>query len=461
MSGLWKDIIGSIKGSEYDFTKMRLSRSIILLAIPMVLEMIMESLFALFDIIFVSKLGAEATATVGITESLMTIIYAVGMGLGTATTSIVARRIGEHNEKKASRSAFQAIILGIFISIPFLFAGVFYSSDILRLMGASLDVQQSGSLYTGIMIGSNVIVILLFINNSIFRSAGDAMISMIVLITANLINIILDPLLIFGIGPFPELGVEGAAYATCIARGIGILIQFYFFVVKKRKIKINMESIGIDFKIIGRLLKLSVGGVGQLLISTTSWVALYRIMNEFGDETVAGYTIAIRIVIFSILPAWGLSNAASTLVGQNLGAKQIQRAERSVRVISVVNMAFLFFIGVVSFFGANIFIPLISQDINVIQAGVLCLKTLSFGYIFFALGMVMSQALNGAGDTFTPTLINFLCFWVIEIPLAYVLSLYTGMDEKGIFLAIVISESLLGIFAWFAFRRGKWKLREV
>ncbi len=461
MSDLFKDIVESIKGIEQDFTRMRLRRSVILLAIPMVLEMIMESLFALADIVFVSRLGPEATATVGITESLMTIIYAIGMGLSMATTGIVARRIGENRPVMAARSATQSILLGGILSIPFFVAGTFYSREILNMMGASHGVQSTGAAYTSLMIGSNVIIMLLFINNAIFRSAGDAMISMIVMVSANLINIVLDPCLIFGLGPFPRLGVTGAAVATIIGRGTGVTLQFYMFFKQKRRIQLNRNAMVVDLKIIFRLLKLSLGGIGQFLIATTSWVGLYRIMTGFGDNVVAGYTIAIRLIIFSLLPAWGLSNAASTLVGQNLGALKPGRAERAVWVIARVNISFLLIVGVCFFFLSTPIVSAISMDADVREAGILCLKILCFGYGFYGLGMVMSQAFNGAGDTFTPTLVNFACFWMLEIPLAYYLSMKMGMNETGIFISIVIAESMLGILATLLFRRGKWKLREV
>ena len=461
MANIFNEIIESIKGAEQDFTRMKLRRAVILLAIPMVMEMIMESLFALFDIIFVSRLGAEATATVGITESLMTIIYSVGMGLAMATTGIVSRRIGEKKKKEASVSAFQSIFLGILVSVPFFISGIFFSKDILKLMGASQGVINNGSAYTAIMLGSNTIIMLLFINNAIFRSAGDAMVSMLVMIFANMINIILDPCLIFGLGPFPELGVTGAGIATCTGRTLGVMMQFYVYSKKNRKISLSRQAIRIDFKIIKKLLKLSMGGIGQFLIATTSWVGLYRIMTEFGDNVVAGYTVAIRIVIFSLLPAWGLSNAASTLVGQNLGAKRSDRAEKSVWTISVINMLFLFVVGVVFYFASNTIVSLITPVEQIREVGILCLKILSFGYVFYALGMVTLQAFNGAGDTYTPTLLNFICFWIIEIPLAYIISVQFGMNEKGVFLAIVVAESCLGILGLLSFKKGKWKLREV
>ncbi len=461
MSNLIKDIIDSIKGTEQDFTKMKLGRSIILLAIPTVLEMMMESLFAICDIFFVSRLGAEATATVGITESLMTIVYAIGMGLSMATTSIVSRRIGEHKFLKASISAFQAILLGVLISFPFFTVGAIAPKQILAFMGASNLVIETGYIYTGILIGSNVIILLLFINNAIFRSAGDAIVSMFVLFFANLLNIILDPCFIFGFGPFPELGITGAAVATSIGRGLAVILQFYLFIRKKRKIQITKNTVLVDLKIIARLIKLSVGGISQFLIATSSWVGLYMIMTKLGDEVVAGYTIAIRVIIFSILPAWGLSNAASILVGQNLGAKQPKRAEHSVWIISLVNMAFLSLVGICFYFAAPLIMQIFTNEKDILDVGVLCLQILCFGYLFYALGMVMSQAFNGAGDTYTPTLLNLICFWIVEIPLAYYLSSVALMNEKGVFISILIAESMLGIFSLLLFKRGKWKTKVV
>ncbi|MFO7656583.1 MAG: MATE family efflux transporter [Bacteroidales bacterium] len=461
MTNIIRDIFESLKGTEQDYTRMKLRRAIVLLAIPMVIEMIMESLFALTDIYFVAKLGAEATATVGITESLMTIIYSIGMGLAMATTGIVSRRIGEKHPKEASKSAVQAIIIGLIVSIPFFIAGTFYSRQILELMGSSQAVINDGNKYASILIGSNVIIMLLFINNAIFRSAGDAMMPMVVMIIANLINIILDPCLIFGWGPFPELGLTGAAIATCIGRGIGVLLQLYILMRKNRRIYIGLQSLTVDLKIIVKILVLSIGGIGQFLIATTSWVFLYRIMTEFGDHVVAGYTIAIRLLIFSLLPAWGLSNAASTLVGQNLGAKQPERAERSAWMISYVNMAFLSVVGIIFYFGSEFFVPLFTPDQHIREVGIACLKILSFGYLFYGLGMVMSQSFNGAGDTFTPTLVNFICFWVIEIPLAYLLALEFNLGAEGVFLSVVIAESLLGILSFILFKRGRWKFREI
>jgi putative MATE family efflux protein len=461
MSRLWNDIIESIKGTEQDFTRGKIGRAILLLSIPMVLEMVMESVFAVADIFFVSKLGADAVATVGITESLMTIIYAIGMGLSMATTGMIARRIGEKKSEEASETAVQALFLAIISSLIIAIPGFIFSSGILKMMGGSQWVIIQGKNYTGIMLGANLVVMLLFINNAIFRSAGDAAISMRVLWIANILNIILDPCFIFGLGPFPKMGVTGAALATTIGRGVGVLYQFYLLTKGKGRIRIYRNIIQFKPKIMFRLLNLSAGGIGQFIISTSSWVGLYRIMAAFGSEVLAGYTIAIRIVIFSLLPSWGMSNAAATLVGQNLGARQPSRAEKSVWITGFINTGFLLIVAFIFLSIPEKLVAFFTTDEAIVIVAVDCLRIISLGYIFFSFGMVMSQAFNGAGDTNTPTVLNFICFWLIEIPLAWILSHTMGLNERGIFLAIVISESLLGVLGIILFRRGKWKLKEV
>jgi len=442
---LLKDIRESVTGTEQDFTTGSIGRAILLLSIPMVLEMVMESIFAVVDIFFVSKLGADAVATVGITESLITIIYAIAIGLSMSTTAIIARRIGEKDPERASKSTVQAILVGIFISIPFMILGIFFASDLLQLMGASSKIVGTEYKYTMIMLAANVIIMLLFIINAVFRAAGDASLAMRVLWVANLINIILDPCLIFGLGPFPEMGVAGAATATTIGRGIGVIYQFYLLQQKNRRIHVRKRHIKIDFAIMKRLIRISLGGIGQFLISTSSWVILVRIMAVFGSEALAGYTIAIRIIMFSILPSWGMSNAAATLVGQNLGAKKPERAEKSVWISSIINMIFLGMIAIVFLSYSEVLVRFFTDDSLVIQSGSSCLKILSYGYLAYALGMVMLQAFNGAGDTTTPTIMNLFCFWLLEIPLAYSLSLPLGIGDKGVYIAIVIAESILGI----------------
>lgn len=458
---LWIDIKNSIKGIEYDFTQGSIGKAILLLSIPMVLEMAMESIFAVTDIFFVAKIGPEAVATVGLTESMLTIIYAIAAGLSMATTAIVARRTGEKESEKASGAAAQAIIVGITISIPFVLLGFFYSNTLLSLMGASSNIIHTMSGYTKITLSLNFIVMLLFIINAVFRGAGDAAISMRVLWVANLLNIILDPLLIFGIGPFPQMGVAGAAIATCTGRGIGVLYQLYQLHFRGNRIKLKVKHWHLNFSVIKRLYRLSVGGIGQYLIATASWIGLMRIMSEFGSEALAGYTIAIRIIIFSLLPSWGMSNAAATLVGQNLGAKKAERAERSVWITALINMFFLIFVGIIFYFFAPVLVSLFTNEQNVIQTGTQCLRIISFGYLFYSWGMIMTQAFNGAGDTMTPTYLNFVCFWIVEIPLAWYLSMVINLHETGVFLAIVIAESLLGLLGIWVFRCGRWKHQKV
>ncbi len=461
MRNIWKDIVESIRGTEQDFTTGSIGRAIFLLSIPMVLEMLMESVFAIVDIFFVSRLGAGAIAIVGITETLMTIIYALGIGLSMATTALVARRIGEKDKKGAAESAVQAILVGLILSTLLAIPAAMLSKEILALMKTEPEVIEAGSAYTTIMLACNGVIMLLFIINAVFRSAGDAAISMRVLFLANIINIILDPCLIFGLGPFPELGIKGAAIATTIGRGIAVLYQFYLLFDGKHRIQLAYRHIVIKSQVMFKLLRLSIGGVGQFLIATTSWIFLMWIMATFGKEAQAGYTIAIRIFVFTLLPSWGMSNAASTMVGQNLGAKQPNRAERSVWISAFTNMIFLMLVGIVFLSIPGILVSIFSSETEVLTVGVLCLKTLSYGFIFYALGMVMSQAFNGAGDTTTPTILNFICFYIIEVPLAYILAIKAGMQEMGVFLAITIAESLLGILSMIIFRQGRWKLREV
>jgi putative MATE family efflux protein len=458
---LWRDIIESIRGSEQEYTTGSIGRAILLLSIPMVLEMVMESVFAVVDIFFVSKLGAEAVATVGLTESMLTIVYAISIGLAMATTAVVSRRVGEKNYEGAAVATVQAILSGIIVSVIIAIPGIFYSSELLLMMGASDEVVETGSLFTQIMISSNIIIMLLFIINAVFRGAGDAAYAMRILWIANIINIILDPCLILGLGPFPELGVTGAAVATAIGRGTGVVLQIILLLKRSGRIKISRAQIRFDFPVMRRLLRLSLGGIGQFLIATSSWIGLMRIMAVFGSEALAGYTIAIRIIVFSILPSWGMSNAAATLVGQNLGAKKPERAEKSVWVSAFVNMAFLCGIGALFLSIPEFLIRLFTEEEKIVEIGAQCLRYLSFGYPFYAFGMVMTQAFNGAGDTTTPTILNFICFWLVEIPLAYLLALQLNLSEPGVFLAIISSESLLGVLGIIVFRRGKWKLREV
>jgi putative MATE family efflux protein len=457
----FRDVREAVSGTEQDFTEGKLSRAILLLSIPAVLEMIMESVFVIVDIYFVSKLGADAVATVGITESVVTIIYAIAIGLGAATTSMVSRRIGEKKPDAASTTAFQAILTGLIVSVLIGLPGAIFSRNLLEAMGASKNIVDNMSGYTMIMLGGNVVIMMLFIINAIFRSAGDAAVAMKVLWIGNIINIILDPCLIFGLGPFPHLGVMGAAVATNIGRGTAVIVQFYLLFYGKKRISLSKKHLSVNFKIMARLLKLSIGSIGQNLIGTTSWIALVRIISSFGSEVVAGYTIAIRIVGFTILPSWGISNAASTLVGQNLGAKKPDRAEKAVWATGWINMILLSIIGAILVAFPETFIRMFITNENVIKSGVLGLRIISLGFISYGLGMVLVNSFNGAGDTSTPLKINIFAFWCVEIPLAWLLALKVGMQEEGVFIAIVIAESLMTLIAWLVFRRGKWKLKEV
>jgi putative MATE family efflux protein len=463
--GYYKSILADIKeaisGSEQDFTEGQLSRAILLLSIPAVLEMIMESVFVIADIFFVSKLGADSVATVGLTESMVTIIYAIAIGLGTATTSIVSRRIGEKNNDEASRSAFQAILTGLTVSLIIGIPGAIFADRLLEMMGASETIIRQMSGYTRIMLGGNVVIMMVFIINAIFRSAGDAAVAMKVLWIGNIINIILDPCLIFGLGPFPELGVQGAAVATTLGRGTAVMVQFYLLFFGNKRIHLSLKHIAVDLKIMLRLLRLSIGSIGQNLIATTSWIALVRIISIFGSEVVAGYTIAMRIIGFILLPSWGISNAASTLVGQNLGAKKPERAERAVWVTGWINMIILGIIGLILVIFPGSFIRVFISNENVVAAGIQCLRIISIGFVAYGLGMVLVNSFNGAGDTSTPLKINIFAFWLIEIPLAYLFAIKAGMEEEGVFIAIVVAESLMTLISWLVFRRGKWKLRQV
>jgi len=459
-----QDLREAISGSERDFTQIPLGKAILLLSIPMVLEMIMESVFALVDIFFVSRLGAEAVATVGITESLMTIIYAIGMGLSVGTTALVSRRIGEKRPEQASVAAVQAIFTGVVVSLLFSATGIFFAKDLLRLMGASETTIETGYLYPAIMLGGNGVIMLLFIINAVFRSSGDAAISMRVLWFANVLNIVLDPLLIFGWGPFPELGVTGAAAATNIGRGVAVIYQLYLLGRGRYRVKVKTAQIVIRMKETIRLVKLSLGAIGQNLIATSSWVFLVWVVTSLGEEVVAGYTIAIRVVMFVLLPSWGMANAAATLVGQNLGAQKPERAERSAWVVGIGNMVFLGLVSIIFIAIPDSFIGFFVNGANepvVLRSGTTCLRMISFGFLVYAMGMVMVNSINGAGDTSTPVWINFIAFWLMEIPLAY---LFTGVFDlhiNGVCYAILIGESALTFISMAIFRRGRWKLKMV
>jgi putative MATE family efflux protein len=459
-SVFWPSLKESLRGTEQDFTEGSLNRAVGLLAVPMVLEMIGESLFAVTDAFFVARLGSDALAAVGLTESMLEIIYAVAIGLSMATTAMVARRIGEKNEKGAARAAVQAIVIGVVMALLLGTAGAVFAPQLLGLMGASPETVALGSSYTRVLYGGMFTVLLLFLNNAIYRGAGDATTAMRALWIANLINLVLDPCLIFGLGPFPEMGLAGAAVATTIGRGTGVLYQFWGFGRGKR-IHIERKDLAMDPSVIRSLLRLSAGGVSQLLVTTASYVVLIRILASFGSAVLAGYVVAIRTVIFIILPAWGLSNAAATLVGQNLGAGKPDRAERAVWLTGLWNMAFMALVTLVFVGFSRAIVGVFTTDPEASPVGVEALTIISYGYVFYAWGMVMMQAFNGAGDTVTPTRINIVCFWLFEIPLAYALAGPFGMGPTGVFWAIALSYSLSAVIGVLVFRRGKWKLKKV
>ncbi len=456
-----KSIGESLLGTEQDFTTIPLKRAIFLLAVPMVLEMVMESVFAVVDIYFVSRLGSDAVAAVGITESLMTLLYALAFGLAMGTTALVSRRIGEHHTREASREGMQALLTASVVALCIAFPGAYFARDLLQLMGASAEAVQEHAAYTSIMFGGNIVIMLLFVLNAIFRGAGDAAIAMRVLWLANGLNILLDPLLIFGYGPFPEMGVAGAAVATNIGRGVAVAYQLYILFTGRSRIDLRSIPFRPDWQRIRHLLSISMGGIGQTLISTSSWVILIRILAGFGSEVVAAYTIAIRIIVFTLLPAWGLSNAASTLVGQNLGAQEPERAEKAVWRVARVNVIFMGLLGVLFITMPRFFMGLLTPDAEMIELGRVALQVMAFGFVFYSLGMVMIQSFNGAGDTRTPTRINLIAFWVLETPIAYMLAHHTPMLEQGVYYAIVISETCMTLMAWYLFRKGKWKLEKV
>ncbi len=457
MSRVFRIIKEAIQGKEKNFTSGSINRAIVYLSIPMILEMVMESLFAVVDVFFVSQVSVNAVSTVGLTESVITLVYSVAIGLSMAATAIVARRIGEKNPEGASKAAVQAIIIGVIFSVVIGITGFLTAGDILRLMGGSEELIAEGVWYTKIALGTNVVIMLLFLLNGIFRGAGDANLAMASLWVANIINIILDPLFIFGIGPFPELGVTGAAVATSIGRGLGVLFQLFILLRGWGIIKILLKHLRPNWEIISKLINIGASGTMQFFIASASWIFLMRIIAKFGSESIAGYTIAIRMIIFTILPAWGLANAAATLVGQNLGAQQPERAEISVWKAAFYNMIFLLSVSIIFFIFARPFMMFFTDVPNVIEAGVLSLRIICVGYVFFAYGMVINQSFNGAGDTRTPMFINLFCFWLMEIPLSYFLSVNLGMGLAGVCWAIAASETALAIIAIIIFRKGNWK----
>lgn len=451
----------AVSGKETEFTTGSIRKAIFMLSIPMILEMLMESIFALVDIAYVSKVSVNAVATIGLTESVITLVYALAIGLSMAATAVVARRIGEKDVDGAKIAAVQAIGLGVLVSLVLGVVGILYAKEILALMGGEPDLIAEGYGYTKLLIGGNITIMLLFLINAIFRGAGNASMAMWTLVLSNGLNIILDPIFIFGWGPIPEYGVMGAAIATNIGRGTAVLFQLGILFFGWGKIKLVLQDLVLNVKVMVNLIRVSLGGIAQFLIGTSSWVFLMRIMSEFGSEVLAGYTIAIRVMMFTLMPSWGMSNAAATLVGQNLGAKQPDRAEISVWKTGKYNAYFMGAVSLVYLIFAKSIISWFNATPSVVENGALCLQVIALGYVFYAYGMVVSQAFNGAGDTKTPTKINLISFWLFQLPLAYVAALVLGWGAKGVFIAITLAEVLLAIMAMVWFKKGNWKQVQV
>ncbi|MFZ1455218.1 MAG: MATE family efflux transporter [Saprospiraceae bacterium] len=458
----WQIIKDSLKGEERDYTQGSIKTAIFLLAIPMILELSLESVFALVDIFFVGKLGSNAIAIVGFTESLITLVYSVAIGLSTAATAVIARRIGEKNTEGASKASVQAIIISMFISIILGISGWIYADKLLTFIGASEDVIREGHMFTKIIFGFNIVIVLIFLINGIFRGAGNAALAMRSLWIASILNIILDPLLIYGIGTWNGWGIEGAAIATCIGRGSGVVYQLYHLFGGSGVIRIRWSDVVPDFDVIRSMIKLAWPATFQFIIASGSWIILTRLVaEEGGTDASAGYQIAIRNVVFFILPAWGLSNAAATLTGQNLGAGSPERAEKSVMLAMKYNAIFMAFVSLIFIFLSRPIIGFFTQDADVVNIGVRALQIIGSGFIFYGIGMVLIQALNGAGDTSTPTWINFVGFWMIQIPMAYLIQYYTDFGLDGIFAAVPIAETMIAIVAYIVFKRGAWKTVKV
>lgn len=454
-------LLQAIRGSEESFTDGSINRAIFLLSVPMILEMVMESLFAVVDIFFVSKVSTEAVATVGLTESVITLVYSVAIGLSTAATATVARRIGEGNAAQARHAIGQVILISLVISSIVAVIGAVFAGDILRMMGADEKVIATGTDFARIQFLSSPVVVLLYSLSGALRGAGSAATAMRSLIIANGLNMILGPILIFGVGPFPELGVTGAAIATAMGRSVGVGYQLYSLSRVHKTLGLIWEDLRPNRETIITIVIVATGGTVQFLIGSASWIFLTRILSEFGSDVVAGYTIAIRVIMFTLLPAWGLANAAATLVGQNLGANKPDRAEKSVWRCAFYNLIFLVGLSVFMFTGAEMIIGWFSTNNEVVQTGKLALQILCLGYGFYAYGMVVIQSLNGAGDTKTPTVLNIIAFWLIEIPVAYVLAVMLDLGPVGVFASVPIAESTLALMGIWRFRLGHWKLVKV
>lgn len=461
LTKVWNTIRRAISGEAYDFTTGSIQKAIVVLAIPMMLEMAMESIFALVDTFFVGRIGTEALTTVGLTEVMMTLVYSLAVGLSLAPMALIARFVGEKNLSQASRAAGQSIVLTVFISLLIAVPAFLYASDLLRLMGASESVVAEGVGYTRIMFAGNGIVMLLFLLNGVFRGAGEAATAMRVLWFANGINILLDPVLIFGLGPIPAFGVEGAAIATNIGRAMGVGYQLYILFSGKSVVRIAGTKWKIDLAMQLRVGRIAANGAFQYLIGSASWIFLARLIASFGDSAVAGYTVAIRLILFTLLPAWGLSNAAATFVGQNLGAGKPGRAENGVWWTLLITSIYLAVLSLGYYLFAGPLVQSFTDDAIAVGYGTDVLRVFAIGYVFFGLGLIPVQAFNGAGDTFTPTLLNFVCFWLVEIPLSYFFAINLGYEVKGVIWAVVAAEVLLSVIALLLFRRGKWKSKII
>jgi putative MATE family efflux protein len=458
---LWSTVKEAIRGSHQDYTEAPIGRAVLLLAIPMVLEMMMESIFVVADVFFVGKLGPDAVATVGITESLMTVMYALAIGLSIGAAATVARRIGERDADHAARSAVQSILMGLGAAALFGTIGVLFGPNLLAIMGASDDVLQTGSTFSRVMLGGSGTVVLLFLINAVFRGAGDAAIAMRVLWFANAINIILGPCLIFGLGPFPELGVVGAAVGTTIGRGSGVLYQLVHLSRRGGRIQIRRHHLGFDLDVMRTIMRISGTATFQNFVNTASWMGLVRILTGFGSAAVAGNTIGIRIILFALLPSFGVSNAAATLVGQNLGAGKPDRAEAATWKAGLYNTICLGTVGAIFLLLAPQLIQFFTSDPEVARYGVRCLRIVSAGFLFYGYAMVFSASFNGAGDTRTPTLINIFCLWIWEIPLAWALAYPFGVGPTGVFIAVSVAFSTMAFVAGWQFSKGTWKLKRI
>jgi putative MATE family efflux protein len=459
--GLSRALWDAVRGTRQDYTQGPVGRAILLLAVPMVLETVMESVFAVVDVFWVSRLGHQAVTTVGLTESMLAIVYTVAVGLSIGATAMVARRIGEKDAEGAARTAVQCVALGLGVAAVIGVIGATQAPRLLALMGAGPEVIETGAAYTRVMLGANFTVTLLFLMNAIFRGTGDAVIAMRVLWLANGINLVLDPLLIFGIGPFPELGVQGAAVATNIGRGTAVVVQLALLLRGTGRVNIERRHLRLVPAIMLRLVRLSATGTFQVFIGTASWIGLVRVLAGFGSEVVAGYTVAIRVIIFALFPSWGMSNAAATMVGQALGARDPARAERAVWIAGRYNVVFLGAAGTLFLIFAPQLIGLFTTDPEPFRQGVLCLRIISLGFPFYGFGMVLTQSFNGAGDTWTPTYLNMVCFWLVEIPLAFVLAYRTDVGPSGVYIAVAVAFSLLAVVSGLMFRRGGWKQKVV